>query len=69
VLLAGAVAVFIVGVVALAAGWIEVATACAGVFTVMWLAMRSRMKKVAREAEAAQAGPTEPRSSRRRRPR
>lgn len=82
VLLAIAVIVFLVGVISLALGWIEVATACAGVFTVMWLTMRMRLKKRAREADAASAptakaptakGPTakepEPRSGRRRRPR
>jgi uncharacterized membrane protein len=59
------VVVFIVGVVALAMGWIEVATACAAVFTVMWLAMRARTKKVAREAEAAEAREAGPKGSRR----
>jgi cytochrome b len=48
VLLAGAATVFVVGVVSLAFGWIEVATACAAVFTVGWLAMRRRLRRIDR---------------------
>lgn len=70
VLLVLAVVVFLVGVVALAMGWIEVATACAAIFTVMWLGMRSRMKRAARDAEAGDAPAVqEPRPTPRRRQR
>jgi hypothetical protein len=59
VLLVGAVVVFVVGVVSLALGWIEVAAACAAVFTVGWLAMRSRLRKAGRQRDEAEstAGP------------
>ena len=68
VFLVGAVVTFVVGVIALALGWIEVASACAGVFAIGWLGMRSRIKRVAREreeaereAQAAEAPKREPR--------
>ncbi|MEW6582826.1 MAG: hypothetical protein AB1416_08710 [Actinomycetota bacterium] len=53
ILLAAALVLFVVGVVSLAVGWAEVATACAAVFAVGWLGMRARAKRIAAQREAA----------------
>jgi len=37
--------------VSLALGWIEVATACVAVFTVGWLGMRARIKRLRQEQD------------------
>jgi Flp pilus assembly protein TadB len=43
-LVAVAVALFLVQIVALALGWIEIALACAGLFVVAWFVLRARMR-------------------------
>ena len=53
-LLVAAVFLFVVGVVSLALGWIEVATACAAIYAVGWLGLRSRVKRVKAEAKRAE---------------